>query len=108
MGILSMRARILFLLLLLVTACTRPLEQKVAAKLAAAGLSQPMAQCMAERWVKRLSVFQLQEISTLADGLKDESGELTVGRFITQVRQLDDPEIVEVVTKSSLVCALTS
>lgn len=103
-----MRLSMVFLLLLPLAACAQPLEQRVASKLAAAGLSQPMAQCMAERWVKRLSVFQLQKISGLADGLKDESGELTVGGFITRVRELDDPEIVEVVTKSSLVCALTS
>lgn len=67
-----------------------------------------MANCMAGRWVERLSVLQLRKISALAGDLKDETGTLTVGGFATRVRQLDDPEIVQIVTQSSVVCALTS
>ena len=103
-----MRAVILLLPLSALAACAQPFEGRVASRLAEAGLSRPMAECMAERWVDRLSVLQLQRISDLADHLKDEKGKLTAGRFISRVRQLDDPEIVEVVTKSSVVCALSA
>jgi hypothetical protein len=103
-----MRAAILLLPLSALAACAQPFEGRVASRLADAGLSRPMAECMAERWVDRLSLLQLQKISDLADNLKDEKGKLTAGRFISRVRQLDDPEIVEVVTKSSVVCALSA
>lgn len=103
-----MRTAILLLPLAALAACAQPFEGRVASRLAEAGLSRPMAECMAERWVDRLSLLQLQKISDLADNLKDEKGKLTAGRFIRRVRQLDDPEIVEVVTKSSVVCALSA
>ena len=62
---------------------------------------------MAGRWVERLSLRQLQKISDLADSLRDERGSLTVPRFIDRVARLEDPEIVSVVTGSSLACALS-
>ena len=102
-----MRVAVPALALLAVAGCAQPFEGRVAAKLNEAGLSKRMADCMAERWVNRLSVIQLQKISGLADALKDEGGKLTVGRFIGEVRDLDDPEIVEVVTRSSVVCAVS-
>ena len=63
---------------------------------------------MAERWVKRLSPLQLRRIQILAGEVRDEGGRLTVGRLVGRVRAMDDPEIVEVVTRSTLVCALTA
>lgn len=102
-----MRASIALLLVPL-AACSQPFEGRVASRLTEAGLSRPMANCMAERWVDRLSVFQLRKISDLADNLKDEEGKLTPARFVSRVRQLDDPEIVSVVAQSSVVCALTA
>lgn len=89
-------------------ACAQPFEGRVASRLAESGLSRPMADCMAAKWVDRLNVLQLRKISALADSLHDERGKLTLVRFIGRVRKLDDPEIIEVVTKSSLSCALTS
>jgi hypothetical protein len=67
-----------------------------------------MADCMAKRWVARLNVLQLQKISGLSEDLAREraQGRLTVARFVERVRGLEDPEIVEVVTTSSLGCAL--
>lgn len=95
-------------LFVLVTAsCAQPFEARVAAKLSDAGLSERMANCMAERWVDRLSLLQLRKISALADTLRNEEGKLTLARFIGAVRDLDDPEIVEVVTRSSIVCAVS-
>lgn len=88
--------------------CSQAFEGRIAERLTEAGLSRPMSECMAERWVKRLSLLQLRKIQTLAGDLRDERGELTVGRLIGRVREMDDPEIVQVVTRSTLVCALTA
>lgn len=96
------------ILLLPLAACAQPFEGRVATKLAEAGLSRPMAECMAERWVTELDLLQLRKISNLADRLRNERGRLTVGRFIAEIQRLDDPEIVSVVTRSSVACALTS
>ena len=97
-----------FLALLPLAACSQPFEGRIADRLAEAGLSRPMSECMAERWVKRLSVFQLRRLSALAEELEAERGTIGVGRLIGEVRAMDDPEIVEVVSSSTLVCALTA
>ena len=96
------------LLLLSLAGCAQPFEGGVASRLAEAGLSRPMADCMARRWVDRLNLVQLQKISALSEDLSRErrQGRLTVGRFVGRVRGLQDPEIMEVVTTSSLACAL--
>ena len=101
------RAPIVFLCFAL-AACAEPFEGEVAARLAEAGLSRPMADCMAGRWVDRLSVLQLRKISSLADDLKRDGGTLTPVGFVSRIRELDDPEIVEVVTRSSLACELSA
>jgi hypothetical protein len=100
----SMRLLVLTPIMLL-SACAQPFEGRVATRLAEAGLSRPMADCMAERWVDRLTVFQLRKISALAEDLKTER-RLTVARFIDRVRQVNDPEVLEVVSTSAVACAL--
>ena len=95
-------------LLFVAAACSQPLEGRVAARLTEAGIPAPVARCMAERWVDRLSPLQLREISNLAETLKDEKGRLTAARFATHVTELDDPEIKQVVTRSAVICALTA
>jgi hypothetical protein len=103
-----MRAKILCLPLLALAACAQPFEGRVASRLTEAGLPRGMADCMAKRWVDRLSLVQLQKIATLSEDLARERGQgrLTIGRFIERVRAVDDPEIVSVVTSSSVACAL--
>ena len=44
----------------------------------------------------------------LADDLKRDGDTLTPVGFVSRIRELDDPEIVEVVTRSSLACALSA
>ena len=96
------------LLPLALAACAQPFEGRVAGRLADAGLSRPMAECMAKRWVDRLNVLQLQKISDLSGDLQRERGRgrLTVGRFIERVRAVDDPEVFQVVSTSAAACAL--
>jgi len=103
------RLNLLLIALVPLAACAQPFEGRVASRLADAGLSRPMAECMAKRWVDRLSLPQLQKISTLAEDLGRErsQGRLTVGRFIDRVRAVDDPEVFEVVSTSAAACALS-
>src|SRR3982751_1694863 len=101
--------RHLFLLATLaVSACAQPLEGRIATRLQQAGLSPSMAQCMADRWVHRLSVLQLQKIQHLTNDITREyqGGRLTAIAFVERVRRVDDPEIFEVVSSSVAVCAL--
>lgn len=98
--------RTILIILLALAACAQPLERRVASRLAEAGLPRPLAECMAERWVSRLSVLQLQKMSDLAESLRAQGGRLTVTGFVDRVAGLEDPEIVRVVTGSSVACAL--
>ena len=94
---------------LTLAACAQPFEGRVASRLADAGLSRPMAECIAKRWVDRLNVLQLQKISSLSADLQRErsGGRLTVGRFIERVRAVDDAEVFQVVSTSAAACALS-
>ncbi|CAN5211739.1 hypothetical protein BH09PSE3_BH09PSE3_02720 [soil metagenome] len=98
---------LLVLPILALSACATP-ESRVRNGLVSAGLSQPVASCMAKRMVDRLSILQLrrlQSISTLRDQRIEE---LTVAQFLHRARALGDPEILTVVTSAGLRCALTS
>jgi len=102
-------SRILLLIsLLAVSACAQPFEGRVASRLHEAGLSRRMSDCMAQRWVDRLSMFQLRKIQSLTNGVSRErdDGRLTVVRLVERVRKVDDPEIFEVVSSSAAICAL--
>jgi hypothetical protein len=104
----NMRTHLLLAAIAALAACAQPFEGRIASRLAEAGLSRPMAECMAKRWVKRLNVVQLRKISALAENLGKEHSQrqLTVGRLIERVREVNDPEILEVVSTSSIACAL--
>jgi hypothetical protein len=94
--------------LIAITACAQPLEGRVASRLTDAGIPRGMAQCMAERWVDRLSLLQLRKIQSLTSDIKRDRGEgrLTVFRLVDRIRQVDDEEIFNVVSKSAAHCAL--
>jgi len=88
--------------------CAQPYEGRVAHRLEQAGIPKGMAECMAKRWVDRLSVFQLRKIQSLTDDLNREhrEGTLTVLGLVERARQVDDPEIFKVVSKSAAICTL--
>ena len=103
-----LKARFLPFALIILSACAQPLEERVAARLRAAGVSQPMAECMAGLWVDRLSIPQLQKIEQFSTALaeKSENKQLSVLDLVAEVERMDDPEIVRVVTASAAGCAL--
>jgi hypothetical protein len=85
---------------LCLTACAVP-EARLRAGLVDAGLSRPLAACMAERMVDRLSLAQLRRISDLPRAREAVS----TGDFLHRVRSLGDPDILAVSASSAALCA---
>src|SRR3546814_1136102 len=76
--------------------CATP-ETRVRNSLLKAGLSEPMAACMAGRMVDRLSLAQLRRLSSLSSIKERTMQDMTIDEFIYRIRALHDPEILEVV-----------
>lgn len=89
----------------LLSACATP-ETRVRTALTDAGLSKPIAACMANRMVDRLSLIQLNRLSGLKKLRGQDMRKLTVDEFLKRTRSLQDPEILGVVTSSGLICAV--
>ncbi len=87
------------------TACATP-EQRVRSGLIDAGLSLPMATCMAERMIDRLSLLQLRRIGRLGDLRDANMRELSADQFLHRARAIGDPEILAVMTTSAGICAI--
>ncbi len=90
---------------LALSACAGP-ETRVRTALQDAGLSKPMASCMAERMVDRLSLWQLNKLRGLKKLRKDDVGKISIEEFLKRTKSLQDPEIFGVVSSSGLVCAI--
>jgi len=99
------RVALVGLMLLALSACATP-ETRIRSALMDAGLSKPIAACMADRMVDRLSLVQLNRLN----GLKKLGGQdirkVTVEEFLRRTRSLQDPEILGVATSSGLICAI--
>ena len=102
-----MRLILIAVPLLALSACATP-ESRVRSALLSAGLSKPVSTCMAQRMVDRLSLGQLQRLSSLSDLRDRRIGDLTIGEFLKKTRGLGDPEIFAVVTTAGLGCAIAS
>lgn len=89
----------------LLLGCATP-ETSVRTALLDAGLSKPVATCMADRMVDRLSLIQLNKLSGLKKLRDRDVQKLSVEEFLKRTRSLQDPEILGVVTSSGLICAL--
>lgn len=83
----------------LLSACAVP-EARLRAGLVNAGLSRPLAACMAGRMVERLSLMQLRRIGDLPRA----RASVSVAEFLHRVRALRDPQIVSVSTSSAAIC----
>jgi type IV pilus biogenesis protein CpaD/CtpE len=91
--------------LLALSACATP-ETRVRTALMDAGLSQPMAACMADRMIDRLSLIQLNKLNGLKKLRGQDMRKVTVEEFLRRTRALQDPEILGVATSSGLICAV--
>jgi type IV pilus biogenesis protein CpaD/CtpE len=99
------RAALVALIALALSACATP-ETRVRTALMDAGLSQPIAACMADRMVDRLSLAQLNKLSGLKKLRGQDMRKITVEDFLKRTRSLQDPEILGVVSASGLICAI--
>jgi uncharacterized lipoprotein YmbA len=90
---------------LALAACATP-ETRVRTALMDAGLSKPIASCMADRMVDRLSLIQLNRLSGLKKLRGQNMRKITVDELLKRTRSLQDPEILGVVTSSGLICAV--
>lgn len=93
------------LLALTLSACATP-ETRVRTALIDAGLSKPVASCMAGRMVDRLSLIQLNRLSGLKKLRGQDMRKVTVDELLKRTRSLQDPEILGVVSSSGLICAI--
>lgn len=81
-------------------------EARVRSKLIEAGIRPPVAGCMAERMVDRLSLAQLKRLQSLGGlGRHDVRG-MSIDELVHRLRALQDPEIVSVVLKSGIGCSI--
>jgi hypothetical protein len=102
-----MKRSLLLALLIPLAACTTVSpEAKVRSRLIEAGLSPRMSACMAHRMVERLSIAQLRRLGSAANLAHKDVGAMRVDEILHRVRALGDPEIVGVVSKAALVCAI--
>ena len=88
-----------------VASCATP-ETRVRSALTDAGLNKPMASCMADRMVDRLSLLQLNKLRGLNKLKGADTQKLSYKDFLKRTKSLQDPEIIGVVTSSGAVCAL--
>jgi len=94
------------LMSLALAGCATP-ETKVRNKLIGLGLSPPLAGCMAEKMVKRLSYAQLRRLGEMGGLAGRDVREVPIGELIRRLRSIDDPEIFSVVSRAAVGCAIT-
>ncbi|WP_411290512.1 hypothetical protein [Sphingorhabdus sp.] len=99
------RIALVSLTALALSACATP-ETRIRTALMDAGLSQPIAACMADRMVDRLSLVQLNKLNGLKKLRGQDMRKVTVEEFLRRTRSLQDPEILGVATSSGLICAV--
>ena len=99
------RIKLVIVTSLALAACATP-ETRVRIALMDAGLSKPIATCMADRMVDRLSLIQLNKLSGLKKLRGQDMRKVNVDEFLRRTRSLQDPEILGVVSSSGLICAV--
>jgi hypothetical protein len=99
------RLTLSLLLAVSLAGCATP-ETRIRNALVDAGLSKPIAGCMAGRMVDRLSLMQLNKLRGLGKLQEKKSRQLTIEEFVKRTKALQDPEILGVVTSSGVICAV--
>jgi hypothetical protein len=103
----TMRFFLGFLPVLALHACATP-ESQIKTSLLGAGLSKPVATCMADKMTDRLTIKQLLRLRSLSSLQDKKLGSLSVAEFLRRTRALGDPGILEIVTSAGLGCAFSS
>ena len=92
-------------MVLALAGCASP-EARIRTALVDAGLSKPVAACMAGRMVDRLSLIQLNKLRGLGKLQEKKARQLSIEEFVKRTKALQDPEILGVVTSSAVICAV--
>lgn len=92
----------------LVGACASSYESRITSRLTDVGLSRPIASCMAGRMVDRLSTSQLKTLARFGKGIDGDIRDMTIGEVTRRFAGIGDPEIIEVMTRAGLGCALAA
>lgn len=99
------RGALPLLLAVTLAGCATP-ETRIRTALVDAGLSKPIASCMAGRMVDRLSLMQLNKLRGLKKLQDKNVRQLSIAEFVKRTKALQDPEILSVVTSSGVICAV--
>lgn len=85
---------------LLATGCVEKLAKgRVKSALVDSGLSEPNAECMAERMTDRLTIGQLRKLQALQGDRK------TLPQYVAAVRKVGDAEVIAITASSAALCA---
>jgi hypothetical protein len=90
----------------LLASCATP-QTQLREGLIGAGLPKRQSACMAERMVDKLSLLQLRRISALRNFRDEKLSDMSIDRFMRNIRSLKDPEIVSVTTRAAIGCAIS-
>lgn len=99
------RAMCVSAIALALAGCATP-ETRIRTALTDAGLSKPVAACMADRMVDRLSLIQLNKLRGLQKLKDKKAGRISIEEFVKRTKALQDPEILGVVSSSGMICAI--
>ena len=91
---------------LALSGCATVYENHIESKLVKAGLSRPVAGCIAERMVDRLSRRQLDSIGRVAAGSRRRPADMSLKQFLHHYRAALDPEVYSVLLGAGARCAL--
>ena len=93
------------LIIMALAGCASP-ETRIRTALVDAGLSKPVASCLAGRMVDRLSHMQLNKLRGLGKLQDQKTRQLSIAEFVKRTKALQDPEILSVVTSSGVICTV--
>jgi len=94
-------------LLLLLAGCATP-ETRLRQGLIEAGLSEPVAACMAGHMAERLSTAQLAQLRSLRNLRDRDASQTSYAQLMHDVRALRDPQILSVTTSAAVRCAFAT
>jgi hypothetical protein len=85
--------------------CATVYENHIESKLVHAGLSRPVAACVATRMVDRLSRRQLDSIGRVAGGSRTPAREMSLEQFLHHYHAALDPKVYRVLVGAGVHCA---
>jgi hypothetical protein len=93
---------------LLLAGCNAAYENRIESSLTGAGLSQPVAACIAERMVDQLSKSEIHAIGRLGQKAKERPSGMSVAEFLAHHRGELEPRTYASLTRAGVVCAITA